>query len=64
MAIRLLIADAYEVVRAGLKSMLAGTGIRIVAEASDGKTALKLARKQRPDLVLLALPLPDGNGFD
>ena len=43
MPITLLIADEFEVVRAGLKSMVAGSGIKVVAEASSGKAAVRLA---------------------
>src|SRR4249920_1524364 len=64
MAIELLIADDHEVVRAGLRTLLAGTDIRIVAEASGGTAALKLAKKHKPDLVLLDVRMPDGNGLD
>lgn len=42
MSIKLLIADEFEVVRAGLKSMVAGSGIKVVAEASTGKAAVRL----------------------
>jgi len=63
MSIDLIIADDHEVVRAGLKSLLEGTDIRIVAEASDGNAAFKLANKHRPDLVLLAVRMPNGDGL-
>jgi DNA-binding NarL/FixJ family response regulator len=63
MAIRLLIADDHEVVRAGLNSMLAGTDIRIVAEAEDGIEALELAAKHRPDVVLLDVRMPECDGI-
>jgi DNA-binding NarL/FixJ family response regulator len=63
MAISLLIADDHEVVRAGLKSLLQGTDIRIIAEAENGGTALKLAAKHKPDLVLLDVRMPDGDGL-
>jgi DNA-binding NarL/FixJ family response regulator len=64
MAISLLIADDHEVVRAGLKSLLQGTDVRIVAEATNGATALKLAIKHKPDLVLLDVRMPDGDGLN
>ena len=64
MAIEILIADDHEVVRAGLKSLLDGTDIRIVAEASGGDAALKMTKKHRPDLVLLDVRMPDGGGLD
>ena len=63
MSIDVIIADDHEVVRAGLKSLLEGTDIRIAAEASDGNAAFKLANKHRPDLVLLAVRMPNGDGL-
>ena len=64
MPVDVLIADDHEVVRAGLKSLLDGTDIRIVAEATSGNAALKLAIKHRPDLVLLDVRMPDGDGLN
>ena len=64
MAIDVLIADDHEVVRAGLRSLLEGTDIRIVAEADSGNAALKLTTKHRPDLVLLDVRMPDGDGLN
>ena len=64
MSIDLVIADDHEVVRAGLKTLLAGTEIHIVAEAADGIAAFKLANKHRPDLVLLDVRMPDGDGLN
>jgi DNA-binding NarL/FixJ family response regulator len=64
MAIKVVIADDHEVVRAGLKSLIDGTDIKIVGEASSGTTAHKLALKHKPDLVLLDVRLPDGDGLN
>ena len=63
MSIRLLICDDHEVIRAGLASMLAGTDIQIVGEAANGKDALKVAQKEKPDVVLLDIRMPDGDGL-
>jgi DNA-binding NarL/FixJ family response regulator len=63
MAISLLIVDDHEVVRAGLKSILHGTDIRIVAEADNGTTALKLVVKHKPNVVLLDVRMPDSDGL-
>ncbi|MEX2317584.1 MAG: response regulator transcription factor [Pirellulales bacterium] len=63
MAIELLIADDHEVVRAGLRGLLDGTDIRIVAEAADGNEALALALKHRPRLILLDVRMPEGDGL-
>ncbi len=63
MTIEIVIADDHEVVRTGLKTLLEKSEIRIVAEASDGNTAYKLAKKRRPNLVLLDVRMPDGDGL-
>ncbi len=64
MSIKLLIADDHEVVRSGLKSLLAGTDIKIVAEASTGEQAVRLALKHEPDVVLLDIRMPEGDGLN
>jgi DNA-binding NarL/FixJ family response regulator len=63
MTIKIVIADDHDVVRAGLKTMLEKSDIRIVAEASGGVVAFKLAKKHRPNLVLLDVRMPDGDGL-
>jgi DNA-binding NarL/FixJ family response regulator len=64
MPVNVLIADDHEVVRAGLKSLFEDTDIRIVAEATSGNAALKLAVKHRPEVVLLDVRMPDGDGLN
>jgi DNA-binding NarL/FixJ family response regulator len=64
MAIKVIVADDHEVVRAGLKSLIDGTDIRIVAEATSGGAAHKLVMKHKPDLVLLDVRMPDGDGLN
>lgn len=64
MAISLLIVDDHEVVRVGLKSLLQGTDIRIVAEADNGSAALKLTIKHKPNVVLLDVRMPDTDGLN
>jgi DNA-binding NarL/FixJ family response regulator len=64
MSIKLLIADDHEVVRAGLKTLLAGTDIKVVAEASSGDQAVRLALKHEPDVVLLDIRMPEGDGLN
>ena len=63
MSIKLLVADDHDVVRAGLRSLFAGSDIKIVAEAANGDAAVKLAAKHNPDLVLLDVRMPDGDGL-
>jgi DNA-binding NarL/FixJ family response regulator len=62
-SIRLLVADDHELVRAGLKSLFLGSEIKIIAEASGGAAAVKLALKHRPDVVLMDVRMPDGDGL-
>jgi DNA-binding NarL/FixJ family response regulator len=63
MSIKILVADDHAVVRSGLKSMLQGTDIRIVAEAATGEAALRLTLKHNPDVVLLDVRMADGDGL-
>jgi DNA-binding NarL/FixJ family response regulator len=64
MGVKLLIADDHEVVRAGLKSLLAGSDIKIVGEATSGEQAVRLALKHEPDAVLMDIRMPDGDGLN
>ena len=62
---RILIVDDHQVVRRGLKSILADAfPDLVVAEAVDGRQALDLAGKQRWDMVLLDINLPGRSGID
>ncbi|MGA2253335.1 MAG: response regulator transcription factor [Thermoguttaceae bacterium] len=61
--IRLLLADDHEMVRSGVKALLAGTEIEVVAEAATGQGAIKLALEKKVDLMLLDVCMPDGDGL-
>jgi DNA-binding NarL/FixJ family response regulator len=63
MTVRLLVADDHEVIRTGLATLLAGTDIKIVAEAATGKEAVEKAQECKPDVVLLDIRMPDGDGL-
>jgi len=62
--IRVLIADDHEIVRHGLASVFADSGVSIVGEATDAAEAVKLARKLRPDVVTLDVRLGSSDGLD
>ncbi len=62
MAIRVLVVDDHEVVRTGLKTLLAGTDVEIVAECGSGAETIELVKQHRPDVVLLDVRLADGDG--
>lgn len=62
---RILIVDDHPVVRRGVRAILDGQpGLHVCAEAADGDTALDLVKKDKPDLVVLDLTLPNKNGLD
>ncbi len=63
MSIRLLVCDDHEVIRTGLVSLLAGSDIEIIAEAANGKEAVEQAEAHHPDVVLLDIRMPDGDGL-
>ncbi len=63
MSIRLLVCDDHEVIRTGLASLLAGTEIEIIGEAASGKETLKEAQRLKPDVILLDIRMPDGDGL-
>jgi DNA-binding NarL/FixJ family response regulator len=63
--IRVLLADDHAIVREGLRALLAREGdIQVVAEAADGREALRLAREKRPDVAALDLSMPLLNGLE
>jgi DNA-binding NarL/FixJ family response regulator len=63
--ITVLIVDDHEVVREGLRLALSRAGgIRVIGEAGDGATAVALAERRRPDVVLMDLRMPDMDGLE
>jgi len=64
-ALRLLLADDHEIVRQGLRSMLASVrDCEIVGEASDGRQAVTMAKEHNPDIVILDIGMPSLNGLE
>jgi len=63
--IRILLADDHPVVREGLRGMLSGEpDIEVVGEAASGAEAVALFSARRPDVVLMDLRMPGGDGVD
>jgi DNA-binding NarL/FixJ family response regulator len=61
--INLLIADDHEVVRSGLRTLLAGTEVHVMAEVGTGEDAVKYAMENSPTVVLLDIRMPNGDGL-
>ena len=60
-----LIVDDHEVVREGLRLALSRTPhIRVIGEASDGASAVALAERRRPDVVIMDVRMPGMDGLD
>jgi len=65
MTIRVLIADDQEIVRTGLTMILAAQpGIEVVGEAANGREAVALARRLRPDVCLFDIRMPEVDGIE
>ena len=64
MAVRILLADDHPVVLQGIRMLLEREGFEIVGEATDGREAVEIGRKTRPDVALLDVTMPHLNGLD
>ena len=65
MSISILLVDDHKIMREGLRSMLEKQdGIKVVAEAEDGTSAIKLAGELRVDMVIMDIAMPDMNGIE
>jgi DNA-binding NarL/FixJ family response regulator len=61
---RVLIVDDHAEFRSLARALLERGGFEVVGEASDGAATLRAVDETRPEIVLLDVQLPDGNGFD
>ncbi|MGI8335713.1 response regulator [Actinomadura scrupuli] len=65
MSIRVVVADDQEIVRTGLTMILnAQPDIEVVGEAADGRRAVELARRVRPDVCLFDIRMPGMDGIE
>lgn len=63
--IRVLLVDDHELVRAGIRTLLStDEEIEVVSEAADGGQAVELARRTRPDVVLMDIRMPLMSGYE
>lgn len=61
--LNIVIADNESIIRMDLREMLEEQGHTIAGEAHDGKQALELTRKHRPDLVMMDIKMPNMDGI-
>ena len=61
---RLLLADDHPMIRAAIEVLLRGTGFELVGMAGNGEATLEAVERLSPDILLLDLQMPDGNGLD
>ncbi|MGN8129792.1 response regulator transcription factor [Arthrobacter sp. RC1.1 241] len=63
--ISILLADDQNLIRAGFRALLdAEPDMKVVAECGSGREAVRLARQYRPQVVLMDIRMPDGDGLD
>ncbi|MBM2809828.1 MAG: two component transcriptional regulator, LuxR family [Chloroflexi bacterium] len=60
---RVLIADDHALVRDGVRSLLEARGVDVVGEAQNGKQAVEMAERLRPEIVLMDLSMPEMGGL-
>jgi DNA-binding NarL/FixJ family response regulator len=60
---KILIADDHALFRDSLRALLTARGLEVIGEARDGKEAVELARRLRPDVALMDLAMPGLDGI-
>ncbi|MCO5175650.1 MAG: response regulator [Thermomicrobiales bacterium] len=60
---RIIIADDESLIRMDLREMLTHLGYDVVGEAGDGREAIELSEKLRPDLVMMDIRMPEVDGI-
>src|SRR5207248_963206 len=64
MSLRVVLADDHVVLRQGVRALLERHGLEVVAEASDCRAAVEVAREVEPDVAVLDIMMPLLNGID
>lgn len=63
--IQILLADDHALMRRGIRDLLESDAeLEVVGEASDGREAVRMAEKLRPDVMIMDLAMPELNGLD
>jgi two-component system response regulator NreC len=65
MNVKIIIADDHKIMRDGLRNLLEKeSGMEVVAEAKNGREAVRLAEQLRPDILIMDITMDDLNGMD
>src|SRR5512132_2877850 len=64
MRLSIILAEDHTIVLEGLRALLEKEGFDVVGVASDGRSAVDLARRFRPDIAILDISMPTLNGID
>jgi len=65
MTIKIVLADTHQIIRQGLAQLLAGEpDMRVVGEAEDSNTTMKLIQELSPQVVIMDISMPDLNGVE
>jgi two-component system, NarL family, response regulator NreC len=63
--IRILLADDHQIVRQGIRMLLeAEPDVQVIAEAPNGREALRLAQELSPDVIIMDITMPELNGIE
>mgnify|MGYP000848155644 FL=1 len=65
MNVRVILADDHQVIREGLRNLIEEQqDMEVVAEASNGRAAIKLCMEMKPDVIVMDVAMPDLNGIE
>jgi two-component system, NarL family, response regulator NreC len=65
MSIRILLADDHRILRDGLCSLIEqNPDMEVVAQAEDGRAAVRLVQEHRPDVAIMDIGMPELNGME
>ena len=65
MTIKIVVVDDHKIVRDGLCSLIEDLdGYNVVGRAKDGRNAIEVARREKPDIIIMDISMPEMNGID
>ena len=65
MSIKIILADDHKLIREGLRALIAEQpNMTVIAEAEEGRTAVQLAAKLAPDVIIMDISMPGLNGIE